>query len=114
MSTIKLGINGMGRIGRTVIREFEKRKQEGMYKNIEIVAVNNPGTPESFLMLFKYDSLHGKFPGEISLNGDTLTCGSSHLKFFTQTDPSEIDWSSQGVDRFYDNCSCLHRRSKYS
>lgn len=98
MSTIKLGINGMGRIGRTVIREFEKRKQEGMYKNIEIVAVNNPGTPESFLMLFKYDSLHGKFPGEISLNGDTLTCGSSHLKFFTQTDPSEIDWSSQGVD----------------
>lgn len=98
MSTIKLGINGLGRIGRTVIREFEKRKSEGLYSNVEIVAVNNPGTPESFIHLMKYDSLHGKFPGDVKLEGDVFKCGSSSMKFFTQRDPSEIDWSSQNVD----------------
>ncbi len=98
MSTIKLGINGLGRIGRTVIREFEKRKQEGLFENIEITAVNNPGAAKDFTHLLKYDSLHGKFPGEVKANGDTLTCGSSTLKFFNQRDPSEIDWSSQNVD----------------
>jgi glyceraldehyde-3-phosphate dehydrogenase type I len=98
MSTIKLGINGLGRIGRTVIREFEKRKAEGLYANLEITAVNNPGSPKDFVHLMKYDSLHGKFPGDVILNGDVLQCGSSNIKFFSQRDPSEIDWSSTGVD----------------
>ena len=98
MSTIKLGINGLGRIGRTVIREFEKRKSEGLYSNVEIVAVNNPGKAQSFVHLLKYDSLHGKFPGDVSLTGDVFQCGSSSIKFFDQRDPSEIDWSSQNVD----------------
>jgi glyceraldehyde-3-phosphate dehydrogenase type I len=98
MSTIKLGINGLGRIGRTVIREFEKRKAEGLYANLEIVAVNNPGKPKDYVHLMKYDSLHGKFPGDVILNDDVLKCGSSDIKFFSHRDPSEIDWSSVGVD----------------
>lgn len=98
MSTVKLGLNGLGRIGRTVIREFEKRKAEGMFPNVEFVAVNNPGKASDFLHLLKYDSLHGKFPGSVELNGDVLTCGTSHLKFYSQRDPSEISWSDQDVD----------------
>ncbi len=98
MSTIRLGINGLGRIGRTVIREFEKHKAQGLYQNLELVAVNNPGKPENYIHLLKYDSLHGKFPGEVSYANGTLTCGSSNMKFFTQRDPSEIDWSSANVD----------------
>lgn len=98
MSTIKLGLNGLGRIGRTVVREFEKRKSEGLYKNVEIVAVNNPGKPENFLHLLRYDSLHGKFPGDVSYDDGILTCGNSKMKFFTSRDPSEIDWDSQNVD----------------
>jgi glyceraldehyde-3-phosphate dehydrogenase type I len=98
MSTIRIGINGLGRIGRTVIREFEKRKTEGLYANLEIVAVNNPGTPESFLHLMKYDSLHGKFPGTVSYENDIFTCGNSKLAFFTERDPTQIDWSSKKVD----------------
>lgn len=98
MSAIRLGVNGLGRIGRTVIREFEKRKSSGMYSNVEIVAVNNPGKPENFVHLMKYDSLHGKFPGEVNFNNNIFTCGSSKLHFFTERDPSEIDWSSQKVD----------------
>ncbi len=98
MSTIKLAINGLGRIGRTVIREFEKQKANGLYSNVEIVAVNNPGNASDYIHLMKYDSLHGKFPGNVTLEGDILTCGTSKMKFFTQRDPSEIDWSSQNVD----------------
>lgn len=98
MSTIRLGINGLGRIGRTVIREFEKRKSEGLYPNLEISAVNNPGNVKDFIHLLKYDSLHGKFPGDVSVEGDTLICGKSKLKFFSQRDPAEIDWSSANVD----------------
>ena len=98
MSTIKLGLNGLGRIGRTVIREFEKRKAEGMYENLEIVAVNNPGVPKDFLHLIRYDSLHGKFPGEVSYEDQILTCGKSTMKFFTEFDPAEIDWNSLEVD----------------
>ena len=98
MSTINLGINGLGRIGRTVIREFEKRKAEGLYPNIAITAVNNPGNPEGYINLIKYDSLHGRFPGEVSLEGNTLLCGQSKMTFFTEKDPSKIDWSSSKVD----------------
>lgn len=98
MSTINLGINGLGRIGRTVIREFEKRKAEGMYPNVAITAVNNPGKPENYINLIKYDSLHGKFPGKVELNGVTLTCGSSNMTFYTERDPANINWSESNVD----------------
>ena len=98
MSTIKLGLNGLGRIGRCVIREFEKRKADGEFQNVEIVAVNNPGKAENFLHLLRYDSIHGQFPGEIKLDGGAIICGSSKLHFFDKKDPSQIDWSSQNVD----------------
>jgi glyceraldehyde 3-phosphate dehydrogenase len=94
----RLAINGLGRIGRTVIREFEKRKQEGKFKDLEIVAANNPGEIDQFVRLLKYDSLHGRFPGEVSLSGDIITAGSSRIKVFSQKDPAEIDWSSLDVD----------------
>lgn len=98
MSTIKLGLNGLGRIGRTVLREFEKRKAEGKFPNLEFVAVNNPGTAEDFVHLLKYDSLHGKFPGDVSVEGGVLKVGKSDLKFFSEMDPAQIDWSSREVD----------------
>jgi glyceraldehyde 3-phosphate dehydrogenase len=97
MSTIKLGINGFGRIGRTVLREFYNRKQEGLYKNVEIVAVNNPGDIKDFTRLLKYDSLHGKFPAEVSFEGNTLFVGDMKIKFFGERDPSNIPWSDEQV-----------------
>lgn len=98
MSTIKLGINGLGRIGRTVIREFEKRKQNGEFQNVEITAVNNPGEAKKFELLMKYDSLHGRFPGNVEIKDQTLKCGTTTAHFFNHRDPSEIDWSSKNVD----------------
>ncbi len=93
MSKIKVGINGMGRIGRTVLREFFNRSEA----DFEVVAVNNPGSPAEYLHLFKYDSVHGRFNGEAKLDGDLLNINGKAIKFFTQKDPTEIPWSDLGV-----------------
>ncbi len=88
----------MGRIGRTVLRSFVKRQMAGEFKNLEIVAVNNPGDIGQYVHVLKYDSLHGKFPGELSLEGDELIVNGKKIKFFTQRDPAEIAWGDYQVD----------------
>lgn len=93
MSKIKVGINGMGRIGRTVLREFFNRAES----DFEIVAVNNPGNASEYLHLLKYDSVHGRFNGEIKLEGDILNMNGKAIKFFGLKDPTEIPWSDLGV-----------------
>ncbi|MFA6239018.1 MAG: type I glyceraldehyde-3-phosphate dehydrogenase [Bacteriovorax sp.] len=90
---VKVAINGMGRIGRTVLREYFNRAEN----DFEIVAVNNPGNPKEYLHLLKYDSVHGRFAGEVSLEGDNLVINGKAIKFYTQRDPSEIPWSDKGV-----------------
>lgn len=89
MSTTKIAINGMGRIGRTILREVFNRKES----DVEIVAVNNPGKPEEYINLLKYDSVHGKYPGEISYSNGMLNIDGKKVKFFTEKDPAQIDWS---------------------
>ena len=93
MSKIKVGINGMGRIGRTVLREYFNRQES----EFEVVAVNNPGNAKEYLHLFKYDSVHGTFDGEASIEGDVMKINGQAIKFFGQRDPAEIPWSSLGV-----------------
>lgn len=90
MAKVKIGINGMGRIGRTVLRQIILRNES----DIEIVAVNNPGEAERFVHLLQYDSVHGKFPHEVKVDGDQLIIGDRKIKFFTERDPKAIDWSS--------------------
>lgn len=92
-SKVKVAINGMGRIGRTVLREFFNRAESAF----EIVAVNNPGDAKEYLHLLKYDSVHGRFAGEAKLEGDNLVINGKPIKFFSQRDPSEIPWSDLGV-----------------
>lgn len=93
MTKVKVGINGMGRIGRTVLREFFNRGE----KDFEIVAVNNPGDPNQYLHLLKYDSVHGPFNGEVKLENNKLSINGKSISFFTQRDPSEIPWGEMGV-----------------
>jgi glyceraldehyde 3-phosphate dehydrogenase len=93
MPKIKVGINGMGRIGRTVLREFFNRKET----EFEVVAVNNPGKASDYIHLLKYDSIHGKFNGDVSLEGNDMKINGSNIKFFDVRDPSEIPWSDLGV-----------------
>lgn len=93
MSKVKVAINGMGRIGRTVLREFFERNETGF----EIVAVNNPGKASEYVHLLKYDSVHGKFSGDVKLEGDLLNINGKTIKFFNLKDPTEIPWSDFGV-----------------
>lgn len=93
MSKVKVAINGMGRIGRTVLREFFERNESAF----EIVAVNNPGKSDQYVHLLKYDSVHGKFNGEVKLEGDNLVINGKAVKFFNLKDPAEIPWSDLGV-----------------
>lgn len=90
MAKVKVGINGMGRIGRTVLRSIISRNEA----DLEIVAVNNPGDPERFVHLLQYDSVHGKFEQEVKADADHLIIGDRKIKFFTERDPKAIDWSS--------------------
>lgn len=99
MTKIKVGINGMGRIGRTVLREFMNRNES----EFEIVAVNNPGKAEQYVHLLKYDSVHGPFQGEVHLEGDSLSINGKLLKFYSQKDPSEIPWGELGVQIVIDS-----------
>lgn len=93
MSKIKVGINGMGRIGRTIFREIYNQN----FSDIEVVAVNSPGKPEEYTHLLKYDSVHGIFKADVSLDGQTLSVNGDKIKFYDLREPSEIDWNSHGA-----------------
>ena len=91
MST-RIAINGFGRIGRCVARSA--------YDNpdIDLVAVNDLADPEQLTYLFKYDSVHGKFDGDVSLDGDTLNIGGDQVKVLSERDPANLPWDELGVD----------------
>lgn len=93
MSKIRVGINGMGRIGRTVLREYFNRNES----QFEIVAVNNPGKSEEYIHLFKYDSVHGKFNGDVKFEGNSFYVNGKEIKFFNHKDPTEIPWGELNV-----------------
>lgn len=98
MTKIKIGINGMGRIGRTVLREFFNRNE----LDFEIVAVNNPGSAAEYVHLLKYDSVHGRFAADVKLEGDVMNINGTAIKFYGLKDPSEIPWSDLGVQLVID------------
>ena len=91
--TIRVGINGFGRIGRNFLRAA--REQDG---NIEVVAVNDLTDPAALVQLFKYDSIMGRFPGEVSLDGDVMTVDGHEVRFLAEPDPAELPWGELGVD----------------
>ncbi|MDC1174757.1 type I glyceraldehyde-3-phosphate dehydrogenase [Bacteriovoracaceae bacterium] len=96
MSNLRVAINGMGRIGRTIIREIVNRNISGL----EVVAVNNPGDPDPYIHLLKYDSVHGTFSADVKheKGADTFSINEKQIKFYGIKDPSEIPWSDQKVD----------------
>ena len=94
MTKIKVGINGVGRIGRTIIRQMFTSPSE----QIEITAINNPGDPKTYTHLLKYDSVHGAFPGTIQLADQMLYINEQPIHFFNERDPSVIPWDKAGVE----------------
>lgn len=93
--TIKVAINGYGRIGRNILRAHyeEKRNPE-----IQIVAINDLGNVKINAHLTRYDSTHGKFPGEVSVDGDYLVVNGDKIRVVAERDPKKLPWRELGVD----------------
>jgi glyceraldehyde 3-phosphate dehydrogenase len=92
---IKVGINGYGRIGRNVLRALYEAKRTG---EIEIVAVNDLGDAKTNAHLTRYDTAHGKFPGEVSVEGDAMIVNGTRIKVLAERDPAKLPWGDLGVD----------------
>jgi glyceraldehyde 3-phosphate dehydrogenase len=91
--TIKLGINGFGRIGRMVFRAAVQN-----FKDIEVVAINDLLEPDYLAYMLKYDSVHGRFKGDISVDGNTLVVNGHRIRLSAVKDPSELKWGEIGAD----------------
>ena len=85
---IKIGINGLGRIGRMVIRSLVENKN----KNIKIKHINNRTNSETSSLLLKYDSVHGKFNSDINYNKNNLIINKKKISFSQETELSKINW----------------------
>ena len=93
--TIKVAINGYGRIGRNILRAHY---EGGKKHDLAIVAINDLGSPETNAHLTRYDTAHGKFPGKVEVDGDAMVVNGDRIKVFAQRDPAQLPWSSLGVD----------------
>ena len=92
---IKVAINGYGRIGRNVLRALY---ESGRTSEINIVAVNDLGDARTNAHLTKYDTAHGKFPGDVSVDGDNLVVNGDRIRVFAERDPAKLPWGDLGID----------------
>ncbi|MDP2255703.1 MAG: type I glyceraldehyde-3-phosphate dehydrogenase [Polaromonas sp.] len=91
--TIKLGINGFGRIGRNVLRAAVQN-----FSDIEIVGINDLLEPDYLAYMLQYDSVHGRFKGEVSVEGNTLIVNGKKIRLTQERDPANLKWSEIGAD----------------
>ena len=105
---IKIGINGLGRIGRMVIRSIV----EGKYNNIEIKHINNRTNSEISSNLLKYDSIHGKFNSLIKFDNKNITIGKQKISFSQETDIENINWKKYGVDYVFECTGKFNSKDK--
>jgi glyceraldehyde 3-phosphate dehydrogenase len=93
--TIKVAINGYGRIGRNILRAHY---EDGKKHDLAIVALNDLGSPETNAHLTRYDTVHGKFPGKVEVDGDALVVNGDRIKVLAVRSPAELPWGALGVD----------------
>src|SRR5260370_14943942 len=91
---VRVAINGFGRIGRNVMRAI----MESGRKDIEVVSINDLGPVETNAHLFRFDSVHGRFNGEVKVDGDTIDVGRGKMKVTAERDPAKLPHKTLGVD----------------
>lgn len=106
MGQIKVGINGFGRIGRLTFRALLNKS------NIDVVALNDLTDAKTLAHLLKYDSVHGRFPGEVSSEGDTLIVNGKRMKIFAEKDPANLPWKDLGVEVVIECTGIFRTREK--
>src|SRR5262245_28119576 len=91
---VRVAINGFGRIGRNILRAIYESKRT----DIQVVAINDLGPVETNAHLLRYDSVHGRFPGEVTVDGDSISLGNGKIKVTAVKDPSTLPWKELGID----------------
>ena len=109
--TIKVAINGYGRIGRNVLRAHY---EGGKKHDLAIVAVNDLGSPETNAHLTRYDTVHGKFPGKVEVDGDAMVVNGDRIKVLAQKNPAELPWAALGVDLVLESTGLFTTKEKAS
>ena len=104
--SIKIAINGFGRIGRVVFRIIQERK------DIEVVGINDLTDAKTLAHLLKYDSVHGKFKGEVKAEGDMLIVNGKPIKIHAERDPEALPWGALGVDIVVESTGVFRSREK--
>jgi len=93
--TIKVAINGYGRIGRNILRaHYESNKRH----DIDIVAINDLGDPQTNAHLTRYDTAHGRFPGEVRVDGGDMIINGDRVRVLAMRDPAQLPWAELGID----------------
>jgi len=91
--TVRVGINGFGRIGRNYVRAVRATGAD-----VEIVAINDLTSPETLAYLLKYDSTHGRLGADVRVEGDGIVVGDRHIAVLAERDPKELPWGRFGAD----------------
>ena len=92
--TVKIGINGFGRIGRQALKAMLDYYSD----DLEVVAINDIGDLPTMAHLLRYDSNYGHFPGTVEVKDDALVVNGREIKFLSQRDPSQLPWGDLGVE----------------
>lgn len=104
MSKIRVAINGMGRIGRITLRNLLKKEE------VEIVACNGTMGMDNLVHLMKYDSVHGRFPGEVHAEGEVLVVNGLRIQHYGEKDPADIPWKEHDVDVVIESTGVFRKR----
>ncbi|KUI27866.1 glyceraldehyde-3-phosphate dehydrogenase [Mycobacterium sp. IS-1742] len=111
--TIRVGVNGFGRIGRNFFRALAAQKLEGKNTDVEIVAVNDLTDNETLAHLLKFDSILGRLPFDVSVDGETINVGGDALKGLSiKEGPSALPWGDLGVDVVVESTGIFTKRDK--
>ena len=106
---IKVGINGYGRIGRNVLRALYEGKRRG---ELEIVAINDLGDATTNAHLTRHDTAHGRFPGEIKVEGDAMVVNGDRIRVFAERDPAKLPWGELGVEYVHECTGLFANKEK--
>jgi glyceraldehyde 3-phosphate dehydrogenase len=108
---IKVAINGYGRIGRNILRALYEANRTG---EIQIVAVNDLGDANTNVHLTKYDTVHGRFAGDVKVEGDYMVVNGDKIRVFAERDPAKLPWGDMGVDVVHESTGIFTSKAKAS
>jgi glyceraldehyde 3-phosphate dehydrogenase len=107
--TLKVGINGYGRIGRNVLRALY---ESGKRSQLQVVAINDLGDAKINAHLTRHDTVHGRFAGEVKVDGDSMVVNGDRIKVLSERDPAKLPWGSLGVDTVFECTGLFTSKAK--